>query len=334
MAQDLQEYTLRDLHKLLARPEGVTDQEVEEAVDAKVEEFLVSQRLLHGSMDCSRCGHPMVLEIKDGGRKHARWRCNRRVHRPEKPTQGFRVSGFSILQLFLQVGTFFEHGKSSIKVAFELSYFWAHKFSLEHTVHETGIDRETVKFYFKKFRRFISEYFRRHPILLGGNGMTVEIDETFMTLTKGRMGRPVRRHKKWILTMVERGTMRSYMQVVRWRDRRTLLPIILRHVRPLTTVNTDSWRAYRFLGRLAMFRHRVINHNLNFVDPADHRNHTQNIESANGRWKRWVRVKNGLHNRAIRLHLKEFLWRDRFGERGSVFFNFWSQVAAMYPCRA
>lgn len=91
MAQALQEYTLRDLYKLLARPEGVTEKEADEVVEERVEEFLVSQRLLHGSMACSQCGHPMVLEIRSGGRKHARWRCNRAVHRPEKPTQGFRV---------------------------------------------------------------------------------------------------------------------------------------------------------------------------------------------------------------------------------------------------
>lgn len=217
---------------------------------------------------------------------------------------------------------------------FELSYFWANKYTTEHTVHETGIDYDTVKLIFKKFRRFISDYFRRFPILLGGNGTTVELDETFMTTTKGRMGRPVRRNKKWILTMVERGSGLSYMQVVRTRDRHTLLPIILRHIRPLTTINTDGWRAYRILGRFAMYRHRVINHNINFVDPADHRNHTQTIENRNGKWKKYVRTRHGIHDRAIRSHLKEFLWRERFGQRNSVFFNFLSQVATFYPCRA
>uniref|UniRef100_A0A914ECB8 Uncharacterized protein n=1 Tax=Acrobeloides nanus TaxID=290746 RepID=A0A914ECB8_9BILA len=28
----------------------------------------------------------------------------------------------------------------------------------------------------------------------------------------------------------------------------------------------------------------------------------------------------------------EFNWRERFGRRNVAFFNFWSQVAVMYPC--
>ena len=31
--------------------------------------------------------------------------------------------------------------------------------------------------------------------------------------------------------------------------------------------------------------------------------------------------------------LKEFNWRERFGQRNMVFYNFWSQVAALYPCQ-
>lgn len=153
-----------------------------------------------------------------------------------------------------------------------------------------------------------------------------------MSRRHGRRGRRVRRNTKWLLTMVERRTGRSYIRVVYRRSTAHLLPIILRHVRPLTTIYTDEWRAYRALSRLPQFRHRVIVHRRNFVDPQDRRLHTQTIENKNGQWKKYVRMRNGLGDRSIRPHINEFLWRERFGRLNDVFFNFWSQVAAQYPC--
>lgn len=174
-----------------------------------------------------------------------------------------------------------------------------------------------------------SDYFRRNPIKLGG---TVEIDETFMSRRHGRRGRRVRRNSKWLLTMVERHTGLSYLRVVYRRSAAFLLPIIIRHVRPLSQINTDEWRAYRALSRLPMYRHRVITHARNFVDPQDRTLHTQTIESKNGQWKKWVRMRNGLGDRSIRPHINEFLWRERFGRRNEVFFNFWHQVSGLFPC--
>ena len=31
-------------------------------------------------------------------------------------------------------------------------------------------------------------------------------------------------------------------------------------------------------------------------------------------------------------YLPEYMWRKRFGEHENVFYNFWSQVAELYPC--
>lgn len=236
---------------------------------------------------------------------------------------------FLISYLILKVGTFFEHSTSDVKRVFKLSYFWAQRYPIKHAVYETGMNKSDVIAWYKKFRRICSNYFRANPIMLGG---TVEVDETFMSRRHGRRGRRVRKHPKWILAMVERGTGRSYMQVVFRRNAATLLAILLRHIRPFSDINTDQWRAYRVLARFPMFRHRFVNHNANFVDPQDRTLHTQTIESKNGQWKRWVRMKNGLVDRAIRPNLKEFLWRERFGARNEVFFNLWSQVAALYPC--
>lgn len=169
--------------------------------------------------------------------------------------------------------------------------------------------------------------------MLGGAGIDVEVDENFNTKKHGGRGRDVRRNKKWVVVLIERGSGLCYAKVVRRRDAATLVPLILRHVRPGTRVITDEWRSYRALGRYPMFRHRAVNHSVNFVDPNDPEVNTQLAENLNGRWKKAVRRKHGISDRRYKLHISEFMWRQRFGQRNRCFFNLISHIADLYPCR-
>ena len=117
------------------------------------------------------------------------------------------------------------------------------------------------------------------------------------------------------------------------RNAATLIPIILRHVRVFSTVMTDEWRSYCRLLRLGLFRHRRVNHGLNFVNPNDPAVHTQNIERKNGQLKDMIRQRHGVVDQILPSYLKEFNWRERFGQRNMVFYNFWSHVAAIYRCQ-
>jgi len=96
---------------------------------------------------------------------------------------------------------------------------------------------------------------------------------------------------------------------------------------------TDEWRSYRRLQRLNRFRHLAVNHGLHFVDPTDPAVHTQTIENKNGQLKDMIRRRHGVVDQILPSLLKEFNWRERFGQRNMVFYNFWSQVAALYPCQ-
>ena len=128
-----------------------------------------------------------------------------------------------------------------------------------------------------------------------------------MTRRHGGRGRRVRRHSKWLFGIVERVSNNSYYKVVRRRDAATLLMLILRHVWPNTIVDTDEWRSYRALARFPGFRHRFVNHGVNFVDPQDRTLHTQTIEGKNGQWKEWVRRRHGIEDHILPrpLYLKE-----------------------------
>jgi transposase-like protein len=98
----------------------------------------------------------------------------------------------------------------------------------------------------------------------------------------------------------------TYYRVVRRRDAATLLSLISQYIRPGTTIVTDSWRAYRRIALLPHgFRHLMVNHGIHFVDPIT-RAHTQNIENRWKGWKLYVRIRQGIVDRQIRSHLKEF----------------------------
>lgn len=83
MANELQDFTLSDLYQKMFLP------------DRDFEIWLASQGILHGSMDCPRCQQPMILEQPSNPNSHTFWRCNRAVHRPEKPKRGFKAYEFN-----------------------------------------------------------------------------------------------------------------------------------------------------------------------------------------------------------------------------------------------
>ena len=61
-----------------------------------------------------------------------------------------------------------------------------------------------------------------------------------------------------------------------------------RWIRPGSIINTDAWSSYNRLHRLG-YKHGVVNHSMNFVNPLDREIHTQSIE------RQWKILKTGLH---------------------------------------
>ena len=143
------------------------------------------------------------------------------------------------------------------------------------------------------------------PLLLGGQGVVVQIDEslfrhkpkvknrlciifstTWIVLLQHHRGRPPR-SEQWVFGMVDTTTTPALgvMELVPRRDAATLLPIINQHVRPGTIIWSDEWAAYRRVQQLPQVsQHGTVNHSIQFVDPATGV-HTQHIESY------WNRVK-------------------------------------------
>lgn len=296
--------------------------EVLRLTDDEFDQWLVEKGLLHGRQECDTCHEDMTLKSIRGSKA---WICHRRACRngSSKPTKGYKV------------GTFFEGSRLSTKDIFLLSYLWAHDLGTQaHQMFEVEIASEATVQWKQYFRDVCASYFFQHPQQVGGPGTIVEIDETCVSKRKYNRGRLVRPNQ-WMFGGIQRGTNEAFLVLVDQRDAATLLPIIQQYVLPGSTVMSDLWRAYGGIQALPEgYAHQTVNHSQNFVDPITGA-HTQKIENTWMCFKRKVKKSMGLNTASKERYndyLQEFMWRQRFGERTHVFFNFWSQVAALYPC--
>ena len=71
-----------------------------------------------------------------------------------------------------------------------------------------------------------------------------------------------------------------FLQIVRRRNRQTLISVIQAGVNAESRLITDGWGAYVDLRHSGFgFDNHVVNHSENFVDPVDASIHTQTIEN-------------------------------------------------------
>ncbi|KAH7671583.1 hypothetical protein AAVH_42617 [Aphelenchoides avenae] len=220
---------------------------------------------------------------------------------------------------------------------FELSYYWcrnnvnfAEMAFQTRRWDETTLAEHTWVDWKQFFRDVCAEFFTENPIQIGGPGVFVEIDETFLARRKYQRGRVRKNHGQWIFGGVTRGdASQCFMVPVEKRNADTLLPIIQKHVRPGSIVVSDLWKAYWTVGQLPQgYQHLTINHSLNFVDPTNANVHTQSVENRWSRFKKKHRQRHGCPKHMLVEYISEFLWRQK-NKGPDVFFHFWDMKAKM-----
>lgn len=113
---------------------------------------------------------------------------------------------------------------------------------------------------------------------LGGDGMTIEIDESKFGKRKYNRGHRV--EGVWVLGMVERSERgRVKLVVVEDRKKSTLHDIIKESIKADSVIYTDGWRGYNDLEE-SFQSHMTVNHSKHFKDP-ETQVHTNTIE---GTW--------------------------------------------------
>ena len=170
------------------------------------------------------------------------------------------------------------------------------------------------------------------PKQIGGVSHKVRIDESALTKRKYNRGKVIKRNKEkkttWILGMLDTTTMESVILYVEKRDKCTLLSEIQRHVKPLTTIWTDCWKAYDYLDNSG-YVHETVNHSKQFKSITGVC--TNAIE---GHWrnlKMFIRSLNAMSSKFLFEYIDQFMWCNEFGRTPhSKFHNMLAHIKEKY----
>lgn len=241
---------------------------------------------------CSACRNTMQLAIS-----RQKFRCSRSTCRKE---------------VSIRTGTFFEGSKLQFSKIMLMGYLWCNKTPASAITIMTGHSNNTVALFQNHFRQLVSGRVQTEDMMVGGDGIIVEIDES--KLGKRKFNRGHRVEGVWVLGGVERTAERKVFLVhVEKRDAQTLLDAINRYVRPGSIIYTDMWKAYMGLRDNPSFEHHTVNHSLHFVDPVTGVD-TNKIEATWNALKQLIRPRNRTSS-GIDEHLFEFIWRRQNNSR-------------------
>lgn len=270
-------------------------------------EFLQERGLLPNERRCSR-GHLMKLYF--GSRID--WACKRAECRTK---------------VGMRVGNWFEDSRLPFETIIRFIYAWAEEWSsIKFCAKQLEMSDNSTIDYSKCMREICSWRLQQKHRMIGGEQLTVEVDESLFTKRKNHSGRLL--PQQWMLGGICRETKEVFLVQVPDRSAATLLPIIAQYVHPASTIITDSWRSYNGLQN-AGFTHQSVNHRYNFVDP-DTGAHTQNAERM---WRtvKWRNKKqSGTKREALESYMEEFMWRRQLGEE-EAFDRILEDIAAFRP---
>uniref|UniRef100_A0A5S6QPC0 ISXO2-like transposase domain-containing protein n=1 Tax=Trichuris muris TaxID=70415 RepID=A0A5S6QPC0_TRIMR len=185
--------------------------------------FLQEKGAFHRQRTCARGRAMKHCERK--GRHRPRWRCQKAGCGEEIPVRR---------------GTWFYGEKLEVKKALVLIYSWSRGYTRKaFCSRELGMSGNCAVGLQKRMREVTAEWLLRNPLVIGGPGLTVEVDETAFSKRKYQLGRMY--PTQWVLGGVCRETGKCFLVPVANRSRQTLIPLIRRYVRPGSTVVNDEW---------------------------------------------------------------------------------------------
>jgi hypothetical protein len=126
--------------------------------ESKCLEYLINSGIVESETVCERCGGPTTLRTK-------LFQCNKKSCRAKR----------SIFR-----NTFFANSRMKCHQVMMLGYLWLADCSRTTMLHQTGHDTKTVTAYSKFFRQLVATALETDDTMVGGEGITVEIDETKM----------------------------------------------------------------------------------------------------------------------------------------------------------
>lgn len=280
--------------------------------------YLQNKGVLKKEVKCRSCNRPMSLARRNNTKDQYTWKCS------------FRDCATNP-SVTIRTQSIFEGSKLTLKEYISVIFYWSLELCPTNVSKLTKVSLRSVSVINDLMRDICTRYFVRNPIRLGGEGCTVEADEScFSSKPKHNRGRGLNIGKSlWVFGMVDitNRPKVGYMEVVERRNAETLIPIINERVLPGTTIHTDEWRAYHNIGPETGLAHLTVNHRMNFVGPDGV--HTQNIENYWKNKKLKFKKLNGVPRKSIPSYLNEYMWRERFGE--NAFHNILLHISFVMP---
>ncbi len=279
-------------------------------------EWLARRRLIKNSMRCPGCQGWFRLNRESRKTDGYIWKCSRCVKMKT-----------------VRSGSFAEKSMLSLKQAMILTYCWARDYMQIHAAEEARVAPNTACDWYEHCRDACEEWLEAHPVLIGGQGVEVEIDESLFFKRKANRGF-FRNGHGWVFGGIERGTGRCFLVEVARRDRATLLPLIRQYIRPGTRILSDDWASYAQIAAIPgqNYSHDAVNHSQNWVDPQDPTVHTQTVEGMWSHVKRYLRQKYGTNKVQFTSHLHTWVFRNRHRVQKKNFFSaFLGDLPDIYP---
>ena len=238
--------------------------------------------------DCERCGKSAKFYRVKARRSYACEHCGAQVY----PT----------------AGTPFDRTRTSLRDWFLVMFQFCttrNGVAAKEVERQLGVTYKTAWRMCHEIRKYMALVDGDGP--LGGPFRTVEADETFIGGVVRGKGKGYKGNKTVVLGMKERGGKVMTM-VVPDRRKSSLLPHILRNVKPYTEVHTDTHRPYDDLGTINGYWHKQVNHDAGqYVAP--------NGATTNGIEGYWAQLKRGISGTHIHVsakHLPKYLGEFEF----------------------
>ncbi|CAM4735702.1 unnamed protein product [Leuciscus chuanchicus] len=240
---------------------------------ARLVKWLQKKRLLARKMLCRICGRRMKMKRRHDTSDGFHWECRHKSHRDRKCSRTVRAKSL------------FQNSKRSLSSWMTFIYRFSQGLHLRQIdMMQDGIARSsrTMSKMAATLRKVckcaMRRYTRRSGQIIGHPREFAVIDES------------------------------SFCHKRKRRGRQNLVPIVVKHVRPGTTIISDEWRAYR--GALAAmgYTHFRVNHRQWFVDPHSGA-HTQHLERAWLKYKSTIwRLRGNRTEKILKQHLSVIEW--------------------------
>ena len=205
-------------------------------------------------------------------------------------------------QVYPTAGTPFDRTRTSLRDWFYVMFLFTttrNGVAAKRVEREIGVTYKTAWRMCHEIRKYMAQLDSDDP--LGGAGETVEIDETLIGGSVSGKGNGYKGNKTCVVGMLERDG-ELIARVVSSRTKEAMRGLILSHVLPGTTVNTDEFGGYRDLDQCG-FRHVKVDHKAKqFATKAG-----AGVNAIEGFWAQLKRGINGTHIHVSGKHLSKYL---------------------------